>query len=74
MASEETENGSENNLTITFLLNTSHKSFYRAINTMNLFKQLNSALEFAEFVKSQKLKSQKFSSHCLPLHTNRPTA
>ena len=26
MASEETENGSENNLTITFLSNTSHKS------------------------------------------------
>ena len=26
MASEETENGSENNLTITFLLNTTHKS------------------------------------------------
>ena len=26
MASKETENGSENNLTITFLSNTSHKS------------------------------------------------
>ena len=26
IASEETENGSENNLTITFLSNTSHKS------------------------------------------------
>ena len=48
MASEETENGSENNLTITFLSNTSHKSlFYRAISTMNLFKQLNEALECA---------------------------
>ena len=66
MASEENKNGSENNLTITFLSNTSHKSLYRAISTMNLFKQLNEALEFAEFVKSQKFKAQNFSSHCLP--------
>ena len=38
MASGETENGLENNLIVTFPLN---KSFYRAISTMNLFKQLN---------------------------------
>ena len=33
---------------------------------MNLFKQLNEALQFAGFVKSQKFKSQNFSSNCLP--------
>ena len=42
MASEETENGSENNFTITFPSHTSHKSLSTElyISTMNLFKQL----------------------------------
>ena len=42
MASEETNNVLENNLTITFPSNTSHKSLStELISTMNLFKQLN---------------------------------
>ena len=69
MTSEETENGLKNNLTITFPTNTSHKSFYRAITTMNLFKQLNKALEFTEL----KLSNHKF--FCLTAsHTNQLTA
>ena len=40
MPSEEAQNGSDNNLTVAFPSNTSHKYFYRAISiTMNLFKQ-----------------------------------
>ena len=39
------------------------------ISTMNIFKQLNQALEFAEFVKSQKFKSQKIVSLPACLYT-----
>ena len=41
MASEETDNDSGNNLTITFPSNTSDKSLFTELLAQNLFKQLN---------------------------------
>ena len=74
MASKEIENGLENKLTITFPSNTSHKS----LSTEPLVPLIysNSSLEFTELKLSNRenFLLNHSPSHCLPSHTNQPTA
>ena len=71
MAFKETEKGSENNFTITFPSNTTHKSLStKLFSTMNLFKQLNQTLEFTELKLSNCKKFHLIA--CLPTLINLP--